>query len=234
MLYFIIAVSASRLGITYAFPPKYGETYDLVSILIKSITFIIIGIASILNWGKYNDFKLNCICSYTIILLLTHHSITETLFRVFPILVIIIVFLGLVILNVREQYLKFNTIIALSYLIGCNIAVTFNALGIVNIIFPFMFGLLIAMLINHLNFHQKSALEVLFTGWILFILLDIITKNNISDLLDKNTFVYTLPIRLLLIISNVFSIFLFTYKEKIYATQAKTVATIDDKIENNL
>lgn len=234
MLYFIIVVSASRLGMTYAFPPKYGETYDLISILIKSIIFTIIGTIGILNWGKYSDFKINCMCSYTIILLLTHHSITETLFRVFPILVIILVFLGLVILNVREKYLKFNIIIALTYLIGCNIAVIFNALGIFNIVFPLIFGLLIAILINHLNFHQKNILEILFTGWILFILFDIITKNNISDLLDKNTFVYTLPIRLVLIISNMFSIVLFIYRKKIYATQTKTITTIDNKIENNL
>ncbi|ORD94914.1 hypothetical protein ECANGB1_1912 [Enterospora canceri] len=234
MLQFFRTAAASDLGVMYAMPPGYTAVPDYFTKATTIASFAAVGVAMIIPWQKYDSYKKNCIATYTCVLALTHYAITKGFVSgiqavVGTIFFYLLAYGLLFMLNTRSSILELTSIASTGYLTGCQLSIFLGFSGVIQFLIAVLLGIVISFGLSRMNKDSNDLLGVLFTGWILFCLIDVVSFNKLIDQVANGLLLSLIP-RIVLLLLDALAVFVVRNKKKVEEIQNDAVEKTNEMV----
>ncbi|OQS54075.1 hypothetical protein EHP00_1795 [Ecytonucleospora hepatopenaei] len=235
MFLFLNQISGSQLGALHAIPPNYIAFERWMPRIINSVMLLFVSILVITPWKKYEKQKRNFMSAYTVVLAVSHFSVTDSILQAIgkilsPILFYILLYGIIMVLNMNKTFLNTTSLLSIGYLFGCHVAILIGFTKIYSFLIAVGIGLAVAFILRKIGRETTKEFFILFTGWILFCFIDCITANKILDLTGSPRWFMTLIPKAILVLFDSIAFFIAIHRKEIEEIQDNVIEKTNEKI----
>lgn len=235
MIIYIQQLFASQASVFQAMPPHYLDIQSFAPRLFSAALFLAVAILVIVPWKRFEKYKKNFMSAYTVVLAVTHFSITGAVFSAFSAILSKLIFYTLLytaimMLNTNEVILKTTSLLSVGYLIGCQVAILLGFTLFYKFLIAVLIGLGIALIARKMDQENHKMFLSLFLGWILFIFLDLIAANKILDQASKPQLYFTMIPKIVLALTDALAVFVAMHNKKVEELSNAAMSKVEETV----